>query len=341
MRIIFALALIGLLGAEASPDPAALCEQAQRSVEQNQTADAERLWMEAIRLSPNYFPALFNLGYFYLKGDRMRDAEPLLQRATAVTGGDFNAYYLLGVARKNLGRSEDALRAWQAALRLQPGNLRLMQVMSVEYSKGRYFGKAAELAKQALSQKDDDPNLYFLAIKAYQDAGDDSAARAIAKQAVSKFPGSARANFEYAFHLQKDGQFPAALEHLQTAMKADPAYEEPFFFYGNLLVDQNQNAEAIPYLRKAIENRNDYIPARTVLARALMNLQKWDEAVAELNETIQLDPKHPQPHLLLSQISFRLGDEAKAKSEKQISFKLRRENPSILEALQARPFPAN
>jgi Tfp pilus assembly protein PilF len=92
-------------------------------------------------------------------------------------------------------------------------------------------------------------------------------------------------------------------------------------------------------LRKAIENRRDYVPARVVLARALMNLQKWDEALSELKETVQLDPRHPQPHLLLSQIYFRLGDEAKAKVEKETSLRLRRENPTILEALQARPFP--
>ena len=49
------------------------------------------------------------------------------------------------------------------------------------------------------------------------------------------------------------------------------------------------------------------------------------EAIAELNETVALDPKHPQPHLLLSQIYFRMGDEAKAKAEKEISLRLRRE----------------
>jgi tetratricopeptide (TPR) repeat protein len=271
----------------------------------------------------------------------MSDAEPLLRRAAEVAGGNFNAYYLLGVACRSLGRSEDALRAWRSALRIQPNNLRLMQVMAVEYSKGRYFGEAAELARKALDRKDDDPNLYFLAIKACQDAGEDSAAKGIAKRAVEKFPDSARANFEYAFHLQKDGELQGALKYLQAAMKADPAYEEPFFFYGNLLVDQDRSSEAVPYLRKAIENRNDYVPARVVLARALMNLEKWPEAIAELKQTIELDPRHPQPHLLLSQIYFRLGDEANAKSEKQISYRLRRENPTILEALQARPFPAN
>jgi len=340
MRITLLVCVLGLARADAQ-DAAALSEQAQTFAEQKRLDEAEKLWSQAIHLSPDYFPALFNLGYLYVEEGKASDAEPLLRRAAELSPHNFNTYYLLGVTCRSLGRSEDALRAWRSALRLQPNNLRLMQIMSVEYSKGRYFREAAELATRALNQKDRDPNLYFLAIKAYQDAGDDATARELAKQTVARFPDSARANFEYAFHLQKDGELSNALMYLKKAMKTDAHYEEPFFFYGNLLVDQDQSAEAIPYLKKAIENRNDYVPARVVLARALMKLEKWDEAIAELKETMQLDPSHPQPHLLLSQIYFRVGEEAKAKDEKQISFKLRRENPSILEALQSRPFPQN
>ena len=155
----------------------------------------------------------------------------------------------------------------------------------------------------------------------------------------SKFPDSARANFEYGFHLQKVGRIDESLAALKKAMAADSAYEEPYFFFGDLLVRQGHDEEAIPYLRHAIQNRNDYVPARVTLSRALMNLKKWPQAIAELEETIRLDPRHPQPHLLLSQIYFRQGDEARAKTEKDLSLRLRRENPTVLEAVQGRPFP--
>ncbi len=334
------LSVLLYLSGAAAQDPAALSEQAQVAALHQQNQDAERLWKQAIGLSPGYFPALFNLGYFYFKQERFADAEPFLRRAGQASRTDFNTRYLLGVSLSKLGRPEDALRAWREALDIQPKNLRLMQVMSVEYYKGRYFAEAADLARRALDVESGNENTYFLAIKAYQSAGDDQSAADIALRAVQKFPDSARANFEYAYHLQKVGKIEEAERRLKRAMAADPSYEEPFFFYGNLLVDQERYGEAIPYLRSAIRNRNDYVPARVVLARALMNQEKWREAIAELNETIALDPQHPQPHLLLSQIYFRLGDEAKAKTEKDISLRLRRQNPAILEAVQPRPFPA-
>ena len=340
MWILLFLGVASLLSGKVQ-DPAVLSNQAQELAGEKRGVEAEELWKEAIRLSPGYFPALFNLGFFYFQEQKMAEAEPLLRHAAEVSGHDFNAYYMLGLTCRNLDKQDDALRAWRLALRIQPDNLRLMQVMSVEYSRGRYFAEAAELAKRALVEKSDDANLYFLAIKAYQDAGDDQAAGEVAKQAAEKFPESARANFEYAFHLQREGKLAEAMVRLKTAMKTDPTYEEPFFLYGNLLVDQGLNEEAIPYLRSAIKNRNDFVPARVVLARAMMNSENWDEAIAELKETIKLDAKHPQPHLLLSQIYFRRGDEARAKSEKEISMQLRRANPAVLEALQARPFPKN
>jgi len=122
-------------------------------------------------------------------------------------------------------------------------------------------------------------------------------------------------------------------------MAADPRYEEPFFLYGDLLVAEGRDEQALPYLRKAIKNRADYMAARVSLAKAYMHLEKWPEAIAELDEAAKLDAKSPEPHLLLSRIYFRLGDEKRAGAEKEISLRLRRENPAALEALQARPFP--
>jgi tetratricopeptide (TPR) repeat protein len=327
--------------AEAAQDTVALTQQAESLAAGGKYDEAEQLWKQALELTPQNFPALFDLGYLYFKRQKFQLAAPVLRLAVQVRPNDFNALYLLGASRSRMGDVDDALRSWQDALRIQPGNVRLMQIMAVEYSKGRYFGEASKLTQHVLTLKPDDPNNYFLAIKTAQDAGNLETAAAIAERASIKFPDSARANLEYAFHLQLKGQIAKALEYLERAMKEDPSYEEPFFFYGNLLVDQGRDKEAVSYLRNAIKDRNDYVPARVVLARALMNQHLWDEAISELNETAALDPRHPQPHLLLSQIFFRLGNESRAMEEKQISLRLRRENPTVLEAVQSRPFPSN
>ena len=61
-----------------------------------------------------------------------------------------------GACYQALERREDALRAWRTALKLNPKNARLLQVLVVEYGKGRYFQDAAEVARRALELAPDD-----------------------------------------------------------------------------------------------------------------------------------------------------------------------------------------
>jgi len=281
---------------------------------------------------------LFNLGFMHFSQKRYAEAEPLLAGASKVQPKDFNARYIHGMTLLRLDRREDALREWQAALAIQPGNTRLMQVMAVEYGSGFYFREACTLARRMLQAGAANPEAHFIAIKSCDDASDPDVL-AMAERAVKLFPESARANFEYGYQLQRQGRREESLTYLKKAIAKDPSYEEPFFFHGNLLLLEDRYEEAAANLRAALRIRPDYMAACVSLAKALMGLERYPEAVKELNGCIAAKPDHPQPHLMLSQIYFRLGDEARANKEKELSLKLRRENPSVMEAQQARPFP--
>jgi Tfp pilus assembly protein PilF len=187
---------------------------------------------------------------------------------------------------------------------MQPANARLMQIMIVEYEQGRYYAEAGAGEESARYQAGRSSQ-YFLAIHAYPNARDFRSGQGITRHAAERFPDSACANFEYAFHLQLAGDTAKSRIYLEKAMAADPKYEEPFCFRGDLLVAEGQDEQAIP---------------------------------AELEEAVRLDPKNPEPHLLLSRMYYRTGGEQRASSEKEISLRLRRENPAVLEVLQGRTF---
>ncbi len=329
-----------LLAALFLPPPQAgpLAEQALAAAQQGDGASAARLWQQALAQDPKHYPSLFNYGMFLHRGGQLQEAAGLLDRAAVVQPG-YQVHLIRGMNYQQLERLEEAIRAWKSALALQPRNLKLMQVLSVEYSRGRYFHEAAAIAREALKIAPGEENLYLLAIKADQDAGDLTAAATLAAEAAQRFPQSARAQFEQGFYLQKRGSTADAMKHLQLAMELDPRYEEPFFFYGDLLVKQSQWEAAVKPLRKSLEIRPEYSPARVALARALMNLAQLPEAAAELERAAKLDPKNAQPWVMLSQLYFRMGQEDRAQMAKETSLRLRRENPGVLEAAQARPFP--
>lgn len=332
------LSLVLALLVAPGPDAETLDQQAQALAAQKRYTEAEKLWQSALTIDPKFFPALFNLGYLYYSQGRFKDASGPLQEAANVNLQDFNSRYLLGATLSKLKDTDGALRAWRSALRLRPNYAKLLALLIVEYGKGRYFNEAADAARELLKLDPGDENTYYLAIKALADAGDTSAAQAVAGKAVERFPASARANFEYGFHLAKSGRTEEAIKYLKKSMDADPKYEEPPYFLGEVLFDLGKTEEAVPLLRQAIANRNDYVPARVLLSRALIKLGRWDEALTELQHTIEMEPSHPQPHLLLSQVLFRRGDEAGARQERELSLKLRREHPESVEALQGRRF---
>ena len=331
--IVLAMALLQV-------DPDALADRARELAAGGKLEQAEALWRQAAAIAPTHFASLFNLGYFSVQ--RQQDAEAIiwLRRAAQVNAKDFNTQYLLGACHSRLGHNDDALRAWRAALALQPANRKLMQVMSVEYSKGRYFEEAARVAELALRVAPEDEGLYYLARQARQDAAQMEEAFALAKRALARFPFSARANFEVGFHLHKLGRLDEAIPYFDKAIAADPSYEEPYYFRGDVLLRREQAGLAAAAFRSALERRKDYTVARLALARALIAQEKLDAAVVELEEATRQDPENSQPYLLLSQTYFRLGKADAAKAAKETSQRLRAAKPEALNAPQARPFPA-
>ena len=316
----------------------ALSEAAKQLALEKRYDEAEALWQKALKQARDHFPSLFNLGYMRYSLGQYAEAEPFLSHAARVRPADFNSQYLLGATLVKLNRREDALRAWRGALAAQPQNYKLMQIMSVEYADGYYFKEGCEVARRALALRSDTPEPWFVAIKACSDARDPEML-ALTKQAAERFPGSARANFEYAFQLQRAGLADESRPYLKKAMEQDGTYEEPFYFYGSLmLLDDNYEAAAAS-LRTALKLRPDYVAACVGLAKALMGMEQYAEARAALEECARRSPKHPQPHLFLSQVYFRMGEAERASAEKVLSLRLRRENPTIMESPQGRPFP--
>ena len=91
----------------AAEDASTLSSRAESLAREERFDEAEQLWKQAIAASPKFFPALFDLGYFYYTRQNFANAAPLLKRAAEESATDFNARYVLGVSLSKLGRTED------------------------------------------------------------------------------------------------------------------------------------------------------------------------------------------------------------------------------------------
>ena len=333
------LTLIAALALALQANPDALSVSATQLAQQGRTDEAAALWQRALAAQPGHFPSLFNLGFLRQSQGRDEEATALLAQAAKANPADFNTRYLQGAVLLRLNRRDAALTEWRTATAMQPGNFKLLQIMAVEYGKGYYYREACDAARRSLLIRNDTPDPWLIAIQACHDARDPGVLE-LTRDAAEKFPSNARTNFEYGYQLRRAGLREESVPYVKKAMEADASYEEPYFFYGDSLLLEDRYEEAATHLRTALKIRPDYMPACIALAKALMGQNKLEDASTELQQCAQSNASHAQPHLLLSQVYFRLGKESEAGREKELSLKLRRAHPELMESPQARPFPA-
>lgn len=70
-----------------------------------------------------YYPgaenALFNLGWIYIKTDKMPTAITTFEKLVELSPDYYEAFNLLGVAYNEVGKKREAVKAWKTSLNLQ------------------------------------------------------------------------------------------------------------------------------------------------------------------------------------------------------------------------------
>ncbi len=112
------------------------------------------------------------------------------------------------------------------------------------------------------------------------------------------------------------------LEEAKTAYKTAIGWEAPkpndptpFLGLGRVLLKQNQPAEALPYLRQAVELGPEAAEAHEELGKAYSSLNQLAAAQQEIEKAVELAPKVARLHFMLGQLYRKAGQMEKAKTE--------------------------
>jgi len=94
-----------------------------------------------------------------------------------------------------------------------------------------------------------------------------------------------------------------------------PPDPDPNLLLGTLLVENNQAAQALPYLLKAAQRSPDLSQTHRQLGKAYLALKQTSAAREELERAVRLDPQNAPAHFLLAQAYQKLGLTAQAARE--------------------------
>jgi tetratricopeptide (TPR) repeat protein len=290
---------------------------------QGRPDDADATFRRAQTVSPDAVAVLAGLGRASLDLGRHADAASYLERALAIDPEADSLHAPLAQAYRALGQIEKAephLRQWSSRDVLVPDPLNQQLDMLLESGlayelrgvralEAKHWETAAAYFTRGLElTPDNGPLRRSLQHKlgtALHLGGDaqgalvhfEAAARAAPEGAPDE--AAARARYSLAIVRLADGRAGDAIEHLEAAIRHQPAYAEARVVLAEALRRTGHSARALPHYEEALRLDPSSAQARLGQALALIRLDRHARALEVLNEAVRIHPGHPElAHLL-------------------------------------------
>jgi len=228
-------------------------------------AGAERYYREALKIRPDYGPALANLFLLYRAQNKLGDANRVVDdalRTHSESAGPHLAAATRAQAAKDVRATESA--ALQA-LKLDERSVPAMRLMAWVFFEQKRFESAAFALENALKLE----------------------------------PGNALLYLELGhvrIALKEDRQ---ALEAFGRAAKLRPELADAQENYGVLMLQYGEVDEAVASLQKVVQLRPKSAAAQLHLGNGLRAQKKYVEAEAAYKKALDLDPKLSSVHFNL------------------------------------------
>lgn len=267
---------------------------------------------------------LYNLlGGICLRLGRNAEAQAAFERYTQLTPNDPNAWDSLGLFHQWLGQYEQAVNAYHHALALNPeSRIAIIHLGNLYFQQGRYRAAIEQYQRHFQIARDDNQRArsfqYTAAV--YLKQGDLPRAAAAIKEEVKYSPESLWTSLVLA--LARGDQ--TAAQKLSAAVFTPANYNYynergwlRFWNYqrGYLALKQGRAEEAINHFRAVALQQPlewSYDSYEDCLANAYLELGRVDEAIAEYERILKINPNYPLAHSHLGQAYERKGEGGRA-----------------------------
>ena len=243
-----------------------------------------------------YMP--FRLGHaLALKGEYAL-AERLLR---AALGSDRepipyrqDLYFHIGVVLAADGRKDEARKAYEEALRLNPKDSRAHNDLGILLEKEGDEDSALRHYRAALEAHPE----FALALSNMADLlgrrGDTAGAEAAFRKAMELEPKNPQHQYNLGVHLMSLGRVDEAAELYRSVLRLSPGDIRAMNNLGLLLADRGETDEAMELFRDAIALAPDFTLARANLGNLLVQTGDFEGGVAVYREGITLYPENAE-----------------------------------------------
>lgn len=271
-------------------------------------AKAAELLEEAVRLDPGYKAAQYSLGLAYRGLGRLEEAGRKLtlgMGAPRRTVGDPLTDEAAGFGVSFVGEFQEAVRLIQSGnaaraaeilekiLERDPQDTNVLNNLASAYLELEDFRRMEELLLRAVrvDERQFAPHLNLAVC--YLKTGRLDEASTHARRAVELAPTVGKAQFTLGRVLIAKKDLSGAYLALQRALDADARDPGIHMAMAQTCARLQRFEEARRHYLDTIQRAPSYVPARVDLVGVLMELGRWDDAAAALDEVARIEPDHP------------------------------------------------
>nr|WP_263377853.1 tetratricopeptide repeat protein [Granulicella paludicola] len=198
-----------------------------------------------------------------------------------------------GSVLEQMGRDNEAERAYEAALQLAPKDVELQYKVGVARLLAGDTQEAIALFQQRLLQVPRDGDTLFYLAQAYHLQDENDLALKTIQRDLSVQPDSVMVWQKYGELLCSSGDNATALIWLTKAQHADPTLDRIDFDLGVASLRNEDLESAAQYAAKAVSLRSGDLRAEALLAEVDVKLSKWQEAEGPFLRVLAVKPKDP------------------------------------------------
>lgn len=364
-RLSFILLLLGIVTTaaasvqsadeEVTPQVQELYAQAKAAQHGGDEATAIQKYRAMIKLAPHLAPAYNNLGMLYFSQHDYAQAVAVLEQGLKLNPDMPTASAMLGLSYSQIGENGKAEPLLEAAVRANPNDDNTQIALARTLVNLNRYDEAIPYLKNFLERNPKDQQVWYLLGKTYLQLSEDAlgkinqidpnsvTAHMIAGEIDESMHNYDGALVEFKKAVDLGPKQPGTHEHMGNAFwvtgKWDSAQVEfkaelannPYnciarWKLANSMLEANAPPQdALTELNKVVDRCPNLMQARVDRARALVKLNRQDEALPDLEIAEKATPDEPSIHFLLASVYKAQGKTAEAQQEMRTYGRLQRE----------------
>ncbi|MEP7270241.1 MAG: tetratricopeptide repeat protein [Acidobacteriota bacterium] len=272
---------------------------------------------------------LYNvLGAVCMRLGRNEEALAAFQRFVQLAPADPNAWDSLGLFHQWLGQYAEAEAAYNRALTFNPeSGVAILHLGHLRFQQGRYSAASQQYRRFIQVTRDDNAQARGFTFLAwvYAKQGDVERAAAATKEEVRHNPASAWNSLALVLHRREQATVDELSKTVFSPANYDLSNERGVlriweYQRGQVALRQGRAEESLNHFRAAVHYRAvewNIDSFEDCLANALLELGRNDEAIAEYERILKINPHYPLAHYRLGQAYEHKGDREQARAAYQ------------------------